>query len=67
MKGARMMGNGDPKNQYSFDFDEQGSNEVSQQIMNSYNSGFIGEGTALANQADFNTTPSVDGEGSTES
>jgi hypothetical protein len=63
-----MMGNRDPKNQYSFEFDEQGSNEVSQQIMNSYNSGFIGEGTALANQSDFNAaTASVDNDGYTES
>ncbi len=37
----------DPK-KYTFDFDEQGTNEVSQQIMNSYNSGFIDEGTAVA-------------------
>jgi hypothetical protein len=56
-----------PNNQYSFEFDEQGSNEVSQQIMNSYNSGFIGEGSAVADQADFNAaTASVDSDGYTE-
>ncbi|WP_169797619.1 hypothetical protein [Neobacillus fumarioli] len=30
-----------PDKQYLFKFDEQGTNEVSQQIMNSYNTGFI--------------------------
>jgi hypothetical protein len=34
----------EPKNQYSFEFDEQGAIEVSNQIMDSYNSGFIGQG-----------------------
>jgi hypothetical protein len=29
------------KNQYSFEFDEQGATVVSEQIMNAYNSGFI--------------------------
>jgi hypothetical protein len=33
----------DPNKQFSFVFDEQGANEVSQQIMDSYNSGFMGE------------------------
>ena len=41
------------RNKYTFDFDEKGTMEVSQQILNSYNSGFIGEGTALANNSDF--------------
>jgi hypothetical protein len=44
---------GNPKNKYTFEFDEQGTNEVSRQIMNSYNSGYIGEGTALADKDDF--------------
>ncbi|WP_193747860.1 hypothetical protein [Neobacillus niacini] len=35
----------DPNKSFSFEFDEQGINEVSEQIMNSYNSGFINEGT----------------------
>lgn len=43
----------DPNKQSSFEFDEQGANEVSNQIMNSYNSGFIDEGTALADSDDF--------------
>jgi len=38
---------------FSFEFDEQGVNEVSEQIKNSYNSGFIGEGTALADNNDY--------------
>jgi hypothetical protein len=52
----------DPNNRNSFNFDEKGSNVVSQQIMNSYNSGFMGEETALANQDDFNagTGPAED-------
>lgn len=58
----------DPNNQYSFEFDEQGSNEVSQQIMNSYNSGFVGEVAAVADQADFNAaSASVDNDGYKES
>jgi hypothetical protein len=32
------------KGKFTFDFDEKGTNEVSEQIMNSYNSGFIGQG-----------------------
>lgn len=43
----------DPNKKYSFEFNDHGVNEVSQQIMNSYNSGFIGEGTALADSDDF--------------
>ncbi|MBS4215370.1 hypothetical protein [Neobacillus rhizophilus] len=43
----------DPNKQFSFEFDENGAIEVSEQIMNSYNSGFIGEGTALATKEDF--------------
>jgi hypothetical protein len=31
-----------------FSFDEQGASEVNQQIMDSYNSGFMGEETAQA-------------------
>ncbi|MCM3725401.1 hypothetical protein M3226_06765 [Neobacillus cucumis] len=41
------------KNKYTFEFDEKGTMEVSQQILNSYNTGFIGEGTALADSSDF--------------
>ncbi|WP_413308285.1 hypothetical protein AA0X95_09530 [Bacillus sp. 1P10SD] len=58
----------DPNNQYSFEFDEKGSNEVSQQIMNSYNSGYIGEGAEVAVQGDFNAAiASADSDGYTES
>lgn len=42
--------------QVSFEFNEEGTNEVSQQIMNSYNSGFIGEGTGIADSEDFAST-----------
>jgi hypothetical protein len=31
----------DPNKTFSFEFDEQGTNEVSEQIMDSYNSGYI--------------------------
>jgi hypothetical protein len=43
---------------FTFEFDEQGTKEVSQQIMNSYNSGFIGEETAIADSEDFASTES---------
>lgn len=42
--------------QVLFEFNEEGTNEVSQQIMNSYNSGFIGEGTGIADSEDFAST-----------
>jgi hypothetical protein len=43
----------DQNKQLLFEFNEQGANEVSQQIMNSYNSGFIGEGFGIAVAEDF--------------
>ena len=52
------MVKGDQNKRFSFEFDEQGTTEVSQQIMNSYNSGFIGEGTAIADNEDFSSTES---------
>ncbi|MEH7074755.1 hypothetical protein [Neobacillus drentensis] len=48
----------DQNKQFLFEFDEKGTIEVSQQIMNSYNSGFIGEGTAIADNDDFAETES---------
>jgi hypothetical protein len=48
----------DPNKQYSFEFDEQGANVVSEQIMDSYNSGFIDQGTAIADSNDFTTSES---------
>jgi hypothetical protein len=42
--------------QVSFEFIEEGANEVSQLIMNSYNSGFIGEGFGIADREDFGGT-----------
>lgn len=43
-----MMVKRDSNKQMAFEFNEQGVDEVSEQIMNSYNSGFIDETTALA-------------------
>lgn len=48
-----MVVSRDPNKQFSFEFDEQGANEVSEQIFDSYNSGFIDQGTALADKEDF--------------
>jgi hypothetical protein len=50
------MVNHDQNKKFLFEFDEQGTIEVSQQIMNSYTSGFIGEGTAIADSEDFSGT-----------
>ena len=52
------MVNSDQNKKFTFEFDEKGANEVSQQIMNSYNSGFIGEGTAIADSEDSSGTES---------
>ncbi|MEH7745977.1 hypothetical protein V7659_13175 [Neobacillus drentensis] len=53
-----MMGKNEQNKKFVFEFNEHGTNEVSQQIMDSYNSGFIGEGTAIADSADFAGTES---------
>ncbi len=45
IEGGRHMSKRNPNSQNVFEFDEQGTNEVSEQILNSYNSGFIGEGS----------------------
>jgi hypothetical protein len=47
------MINRDLKNKYTFEFNDHGVSEVSEQILNSYNSGFIGEGTALTDSKDY--------------
>lgn len=47
------MGKMDPNKQYTFEFDDQGANLVSEQIMDSYNSGFVDQGTAIADSDDF--------------
>ncbi|WP_342432575.1 hypothetical protein [Neobacillus sp. FSL H8-0543] len=39
------MAKQDPKKQVSFELNEQGANEVSEQIMDAYNSGFIDQGS----------------------
>lgn len=51
----RMMLKREPNKQL-FEFDPQGTNEVSEQIMDSYNSGFIDQGTALTNSDNFTET-----------
>jgi hypothetical protein len=38
------MNKRDPK-EYLFEFDEEGTNQVSAQIMDSYNSGYMGQDT----------------------
>ncbi|MCD4840249.1 MULTISPECIES: hypothetical protein [Neobacillus] len=47
------MGKFDPNQRYSFEFDEQWESEISEQIMNAYNSGFIDQGTYIATKDDF--------------
>ncbi|WP_286229357.1 hypothetical protein [Neobacillus mesonae] len=48
-----MMGRIEPSKQFSFEFDEQGTNMVSEQIMDSYNSGFIDHDKAADEGEDF--------------
>lgn len=45
----------DPIEQYGFFYNEDGTNEVSQQIMDSYNSGFVGESAVDETQLNGNT------------
>lgn len=47
------MNKRDPKKPYSFEFDEQGTNLVNEQILDSYNSGFIDRETAIDKGEDF--------------
>lgn len=44
-----IMSKQDPNKKFTFEFDEKAANEVSQQIMNSYNSGFIGQDFEMNN------------------
>jgi hypothetical protein len=53
------MKKNDPKNQFSLEFDEQGTIEVSNQIMDSYNSGFIDQ-----EDMQVSDNPGVDDSGS---
>ena len=48
----------EPNKRFTFEFDEQGTNEVSDQIMNSYNSGFIDQDLV---QSDNNDVQGVEG------
>lgn len=52
------MAKNEQNKRFSFEFDEQGTKEVSQQIMNSYNSGFIGEKATIADSENFVGTES---------
>ncbi|HYK72686.1 MAG TPA: hypothetical protein VEV44_06100 [Pseudoneobacillus sp.] len=45
----------DPKEHNSFYYDEDGINQVSEQIMNSYNSGVIGEQEQTDSQTEGST------------
>jgi hypothetical protein len=49
-RGIGLMSNLDPNKPFSFEFDEQGTNEVSEQIMNSYNSGYVGQNFEVTNK-----------------
>jgi len=40
----------DPSKSFTFEFNEHGANEVSQQILDSYNSGFIGQDFEVTNE-----------------
>jgi hypothetical protein len=40
----------DPGKSFTFEFNEQGTNEVSEQILDSYNSGFIGQDFEVTNE-----------------
>ena len=44
---------GDPNKRFTFEFDEKGAAEVSDQIMNSYNSGFIDQDSEQPDSNDF--------------
>jgi hypothetical protein len=50
------MVRGEPNKRFLFEFDEKGTKEVSEQIMDSYNIGFIDQGTAIADREDFMAT-----------
>lgn len=50
------MTKSDPNKKFTFEFDEKGMKEVSEQIMDAYNSGFIDQGTALADSDEFGNT-----------
>jgi hypothetical protein len=45
-----IMPKQDPSKSFTFEFNEHGANEVSQQILDSYNSGFIGQDFEVTNE-----------------
>lgn len=46
----------DGSKSFTFEFNEHGANEVSEQIMDSYNSGFIGQDFEVASEASAQST-----------
>lgn len=46
----------DPGKTFTFEFNEHGANEVSEQIMDSYNSGFIGQDFEVSNEGSTQST-----------
>jgi hypothetical protein len=46
----------DPNKQHTFEFDDQATNVISEQIMDAYNSGYVDQGTAIAENDDSNST-----------
>jgi hypothetical protein len=53
MEGDYLMFKDDPNKTFTFEFDENGTNEVSQQIMNSYNSGYIDQAAEQTNDEGY--------------
>jgi hypothetical protein len=51
-----MMFKQDPSKSFTFEFNENGANEVSEQIMDSYNSGFIGQDFEVTNENTVQST-----------
>lgn len=51
-----IMSKQDPSKSFTFEFNEQGTNEVSEQIMDSYNSGFIGQNFEETNEDSAQST-----------
>jgi hypothetical protein len=47
------MGKKDPNRQNLFEFDEQGANQVGEQIMDAYNIGFIDTETTIDESDEF--------------
>jgi hypothetical protein len=46
----KIMHKQDPSKSFTFEFNEQGANEISELILDSYNSGFIGQDFEVTNE-----------------